>query len=177
MKALLSITALTALFSFSVFAAHHDEPAPALSVEEKMTMNAPVDVVWNTIKDFDNVSFWHPAIVKTDLIGGKNNVPGAIRLLTLYDGGRITETLLSYDASKKTYSYAINDGVVPVSQYYATIQATAIDATTSEVVWKSSFKRRDLSATPAEGQDDATAVNVITSVFQGGLIHLKKIVE
>ena len=177
MKALLSITALTALFSFSVFAAHHDELAPALTVEEKVTINAPVDTVWNTVKNFNDLGIWHPAVAKTEIIGGKNNVRGAIRLLTLQDGGRITETLLAFDASKKTYSYAINDGVLPVSQYFSTITVNAVDAKTTEVVWQSSFKRRDLSAKPAEGQDDAAAVNVVTSVYQGGLGNLKKISE
>ena len=177
MKALFSIVALTALFSFSAFAAHHAEPAPALTVEEKITINAPAEKVWNTVKNFNDLGAWHPAVAKTDLIGGKNNVRGAIRLLTLQDGGKITETLLAFDESKKTYSYAINDGVLPVSQYFSTVTVTAIDAKITEVVWQSSFKRRDLSHTPAEGQDDTTATTVVTAVYQGGLNHLKKISE
>jgi len=47
----------------------------------------------------------------------------------------------------------------------------------SIVVWDGTFKRKDTSATPAEGQDDATAVKVITSVYRGGLDNLKKISE
>jgi mxaD protein len=177
MNSLLNTLLLTAFFSFSAFADHHAALAPALTVEEKITINTPADKVWNTVKNFNDLGAWHPAVATTELIGGKNNVRGTMRVLTLQDGGKITETLLTFNEREKTYSYAINEGALPVNQYYSTITVSAVDANSTEVVWQSSFKRKDLSHTPVKGQDDESAFNVITAVYQGGLNNLKTISE
>ena len=44
-------------------------------------------------------------------------------------------------------------------------------------MWNANFARKDLSATPAKGQDDAAATDTIHAVFKGGLENLKKITE
>lgn len=150
--------------------------AKTLSVTERVTISASVSKIWNNVNNFGDLGAWHPAVAKTEIVDGTNNQQGAVRLLTLGDGGQIKETLTAYDAAGKTYSYIINEGVLPVSDYASTITVMpAGDGT--EVVWKGSFKRKDLSASPVEGQDDLTAVNTISTVYQAGLDNLKKISE
>jgi mxaD protein len=154
-----------------------DKSAGNLSAVEKVTINAPAAKVWAKASNFGDLGAWHPAVAKTEITSGTNNTKGAVRLLTLGDGGKITETLTAYDAAGMTYSYVINEGVLPVSNYASTIQVKAIDAGSSEVTWTGNFKRKDLSANPAKGADDEAATNTAHAVYSGGLDNLKKITE
>ncbi len=151
--------------------------AKTLNVAEKIEINAPASIVWSKVKNFGDLGAWHPAVAKTEIVGGKNNVKGAVRLLTLQDGGTIKEKLLFYNAKGMTFEYQILEGVLPVSSYVSWISVRGSKTGATTVVWKSSFKRKDTSANPAEGQDDAAAVKTITSVYKAGLENLKKISE
>ncbi len=165
---------------FTLLAACAHKPmsnAANLSVTEKVTINASADKVWTKAHNFGDLGAWHPAVAKTEMIGGNNNQSGAVRLLTLQDGGTIKETLTAYDANRKTLSYVINEGVLPVSNYASTLTVNPVSANISEVTWAANFKRKDLSDKPATGQDDEAASKTITAVFQGGLANLKKITE
>lgn len=150
--------------------------APTLHVEEKVVINAPADKVWEKINNFGDLGAWHPAVAKTEIIDGTNNQVGAIRRLTLQDGGQITEVLTAYDSTANTYSYAITEGVLPVSGYASTIQVIPAGSE-SEVVWAGNFKRKDRSTNPTKGQDDETATSTISAVYRGGLDKLRKMME
>ncbi len=151
--------------------------ASNLSAEEKVTINAPAAKVWAKVGNYGDLGAFHPAVAKTEIKSGTNNTKGAVRLLTLGDGGTVNETLTSYDAAAMSYAYVINEGVLPVSSYSAKIMVKPISANVTEVVWSADFKRKDLSATPAKGQDDEAATGTIHAVFKGGLDNLKKITE
>jgi mxaD protein len=151
--------------------------ASTLSVEERVTVNAPASVVWAKVNNFGDLGAWHPAVAKTEIVAGDNNQVNATRLLTLQDGGTIKETLTAYNEPLMAYSYVINEGVLPVSHYASTIQVKPLTASTSEVIWKGNFKRKDLSASPAKGQDDETALNTIHAVYRGGLDNIQKVIQ
>ena len=172
-KSLYTVAALVMAFSMNVFAAS----AKTLAVEEKMELNVSADVAWAKINNFGDLGAWHPAVAKTEITAGTNNEKGAVRVLTLQDGGKITEKLHAYNSKKMSYEYEIVEGVLPVSHYVSTIAVKAEGTGKSVVIWKGHFKRKDSAATPAAGQDDETAVKTITSVYKGGLENLKKLVE
>ena len=172
MKKLASALLVSALFvSLSVNAAN------VLKVKESVEINAPAAKVWGLAGDFGNLGAFHPAVAKTDIESGTNNVKGAKRLLTLQDGGTIHETLTAFNAKKTMMSYIITESVLPVSDYSATLKVIPMGKSKSKVVWNAAFKRADQAATPAEGKDDATATKTITGVFRGGLDNLKKLAE
>ena len=173
MKSTLLISALLLSASLNVFA----DNAKTLTVKEEVAINAPAAKVWEKVSNFNDLGAWHPAVKTTEIVACENNKVGAERLLTLQDGGTIKEKLLAYNAKAKTFKYSIMEGVLPVSDYVSTVTVKATGKNTSKVIWKGNFKRKDVSAMPAEGQDDATAVKVVTSVYQGGLENLKKISE
>ncbi|MEO5561593.1 MAG: SRPBCC family protein [Dokdonella sp.] len=158
--------------SGSVFAA-----APVLNVRESVTVHASPDVVWGKIRDFDGVSAWHPAVAKDQIIAGSNNMVGAERMLTLRNGGTVTEKLLAYDARHRRYRYAIRMGVLPVSDYVATISVKAAGLNRSKVTWTGTFKRKHVAANPPANADDATATKTMVGVYRAGLDNLKKIIE
>ena len=166
MKYSLLIASLLVSTSFNVFA----DEAKALSAHEEVTINAPAAKVWSTVSNFNDLGAWHPAVNSTEIVLGVNNKVGAVRLLTLQDGGTIKEKLLAYKAKGKTFKYSILEGVLPVSDYVSSVTVKADGKEKSVVVWEGSFKHKD-------GSDDETAVKTMTSVYRGGLDNLKKISE
>ncbi|MGC1521651.1 MAG: SRPBCC family protein, partial [Steroidobacteraceae bacterium] len=87
----------------AAWAATSNAPAAAgadtvawLHVSKTIRVNAPADMVWNAVKDFDAINTWHPAVDKDEIVEGKNNKAGAVRLLTLKGGGTIKERLLRF---------------------------------------------------------------------------------
>lgn len=173
MKYSLLVASLLIGTSVHVFAGD----AKSLKAHEEVSINASADKVWGKVSNFNDLGAWHPAIKSTEIVSGENNKVGAERLLTLQDGGTIKEKLVGYNAEAKTFKYEIIEGVLPVTSYVSTVTVKPAGKEKSTVVWNGNFKRKDISATPAEGQDDATAVKVITSVYRGGLDNLKKISE
>jgi mxaD protein len=175
----LSIIVSTALLSACATSggSSNSSAASNLMVEEKVTINAPASKVWVRAGNYGDLGAFHPAVAKTEITSGTNNTKGAVRLLTLGDGGTVNETLTSYDAAGMSYAYVINESVLPVSNYSAKIMVKPISANVSEVVWNANFKRKDLSASPAKGQDDEAATATIHAVFKGGLDNLKKLAE
>lgn len=151
--------------------------ANTLKVEESVDIKAPADKVWAKVSNFNDLGAWHPAIKSTEITSGENNKVGATRLLTLQDGGTVKEKLLGYDSKKMTFKYGIIESVLPVSSYVSSVTVIAEKDNTTKVVWKGSFKRKDLSDKPAAGQDDAAATKTIDGVYRAGLDNLKKISE
>jgi mxaD protein len=151
--------------------------APMLKVTKSVEIDAPLDKVWDTIKDFGALDKWHPALASDKIVEGKDNEVGAVRLLTLKDGGTIKEKLLAHSDGKHAYRYAILEGVLPVSNYTSSIRASAAGKNRTKVVWTGSFQRKDTGDKPAENANDKTATDTMSSVYQAGLDNLKKMAE
>ena len=64
--------------------------SPQLNVKKSITIAAPADKVWDTVKDFNGWTHWHPALASDEIVSGTNNAVGAVRLLTLKGGGTIS---------------------------------------------------------------------------------------
>jgi len=173
MKFSLLLASMLIITTHNAFA----DEAKNLKVHEEVSIDASPAKVWEKISNFNDLGAWHPAVKTTEIVTGMNNKVGAERLLTLQDGGTIKEKLLKYNAKAKTFKYSIIEGVLPVSSYVSSVTVKQVGKDKSLVIWNGTFKRKDVSASPAEGQDDATAVKVITSVYRGGLDNLKKISE
>jgi mxaD protein len=151
--------------------------APQLHVTKTVTINAPADKVWNSVKDFDALKTWHPAVDKVEIVEGKNNKVGAVRLLTLKGGGTIKERLLRFNPAKHSFAYEIVEGVLPVSDYRSRLAVSAAGDNASTVVWSGRFKRKNVGANPADNENDKIAVDTISGVYQAGLDNLKKMLE
>jgi mxaD protein len=152
--------------------AHGPTPQKA---EEKITVAAPAEKVWEALKNFADVS-WNPAITKTEASGG--NASGATRTITLKTGN-LVEGLDEYNDKDKMYGYRLsteNLEAFPVSFYSATIAVTPAGEG-SEVTWVGRFYRGDTSNFPPENLNDEAAVKAMTEFMQEGLKGLKAKVE
>jgi len=151
-------------------------PKP-LKVVETTTINAPIDKVWAAAKDFDGLDKWHPAIAKDEIIKGSNNLPGAVRALTIKDGPVIKEKLLAFSDAKHSFSYKFVDTPFPIKDYVSTLRFRSNPDGSTLVRWSSTFKRKNPADNPPEAESDAAGVKLITGIYQSGLANLKKIVE
>ena len=107
----------------------------------KIEIKAPVNKVWDTIKDFHDLS-WAPDVVPSvGKVGDKNgNEIGAKRILN----GVFHETLTELDPGSFSFAYSIDDGPGPVakdavSNYTGRVKVTASDAGCM-VEWSSTFE-------------------------------------
>lgn len=185
MKSYLCIPFLPFLF---VAVAHAHGPVRQ-KVEEEITINAPAQKVWGIIKDFGDMS-WLPTVKSTTVEGG--NTKGATRVLTLQNGGTITEELKKYDEGQMSYAYKITEmstaktishagaeekvPVLPVDNYAASIDLEAKGETTV-VHWKSGFYRAYTNNNPPPEMNEEAANTAVKAVFNEGLENLKKLAE
>ena len=127
---------------------------------------AGADAVWRVVRDFDGLPAWVPAISASELEGGAaSDQLGAVRKLTLGDGGIVRERLVALDDRARTLTYAILESPFPVQDYRATVHVVPVTSTgESFVSWSvlfdcepgeaerlSAFFRRDVFGGGLEG--------------------------
>ena len=170
---LLALTLGAALLQGTAWAA----PPKTLKVVESVEIKAPVVKVWDTVKDFDGLTKWHPGFSGCELVSGSNGKAGAVRKLTVKGGPSFTEKLLSYDGHHHSYHYSIIESPLPITDYSSTITVKAAGGGMTKVTWSGKFKRKNTSDNPPEAESDAGAVKLVKGVYRGGLDNLKKMLE
>jgi carbon monoxide dehydrogenase subunit G len=106
----------------------------------KKQINIPAEKAWATIRQFDGVDTYLPAVASCRVEG---EGVGAKRFCTLQDGVKLDETLEHLDDDQCTLIYSIVDGEMPFKNYVGTVQVNDLGNGQSEVEWKSSFEVGD----------------------------------
>jgi uncharacterized protein YndB with AHSA1/START domain len=128
------------------------------------TLPVPARTVWDAIGGFNSLAKWHPAVAKSE---ETKEGAATIRRLTLYGGGSIVERLEGKDDKKRTYSYSIVAGPLPVAAYRATLHVEENkDGKSSKVEWSSTFE--------PSGASEPEAVKVIRGIYEAGFENLRK---
>ncbi|MFM9913981.1 MAG: SRPBCC family protein [Methylophilaceae bacterium] len=154
-------------------AAHGPSPQ---KVEKEIVIKADPAKVWAMVKDFGGIHKWLPPVASTKL---ETKGEDTFRTLTLKDGGKILERLKSSDDKDMKLKYEIIEGVLPVTNYNATMTVKAgPGAGETTVVWLARFYRMyTLNPPIPAGQDDESALKAVNGVFDAGLPNLKKVLE
>jgi len=132
-------------------------------------INAPADRVWTTIRDFNAMPKWHPAIAESRIeANDPSDKVGCVRDFTLKDGGRVRERLLALSDFDYSCTYSILESPLGVSNYIATLKLTPVtDGNRSLVEWSAEFDCEP-------GREGALAELIGQGVFQGGFDALKR---
>ncbi len=138
-----------------------------IRIYKSSVIDAPVDLVWSKIRDFNGLPTWHPAVADSAIEDGHpSDKVGCIRNFNLQDGGNIREQLLAHSDIEYYTTYSILESPMPVAGYVATIKLTEItDGDRSFIEWSAEF---DTDAEP-----DMRAL-IGDGVFQGGFDALKE---
>jgi hypothetical protein len=142
-----------------------------LNVYQTIDIKASPQKVWDGIKNFDNLNGWHPAFASTVLTSGQNNVPGAMRKLTLKDGPSFDEELLAFDNGAMRLRYRIVGAApLPIDNYDSTIQVIPDGMNAATVVWRSSFVSQP-------GAKDDELMKGVAGLYQAGMQNAKRMLE
>jgi uncharacterized protein YndB with AHSA1/START domain len=128
------------------------------------TLPVPARTVWDAIGGFNSLAKWHPAVARSE---ESKEGTVTVRRLTLHGGGSIVERLDAKDDRKRTYTYSILEGPLPVAGYTATLHVEEDkDGKSCTVQWSSAFE-------PA-GASEPEAVKVIRGIYEAGFENLRR---
>jgi len=110
---------LTALACFAAQA--WGAEANELTASQSIRINAAPEAVWQVVGDYNGSPRWLPLVERSEIVFGKNNRVGAIRLITRRNGTKVTERLLEHDPQGMRMAYTYVDGAVMASDYFPVI--------------------------------------------------------
>jgi hypothetical protein len=90
---------------------------------------ASADAVWSLVRDFNSLADWHPAITASELTSGSGEEVGAVRKLTLGDGGIVVERLLVLDDADRRFTYEFVENPFGARRYVATLRVAPVTDT------------------------------------------------
>ena len=131
-------------------------------------IGAPADRIWQTIRDFNALPDWVPAVRESRIEGGQPaDQVGCVRAFRLQDGGFLRERLLALSDYDFSVTYAILESPMGVENYIATLKLAPItDGNRTFAEWTAEF-----DCDPA---NEAELIdNIGNNVFQAAFDALK----
>lgn len=140
-----------------------------VKVFESAVIGAPVEKVWEVVRDFNGLPVWHPAIEKSEIEEGRAaDSIGCVRNFYLTNGDNIRERLLGLDDVKHRCDYTILKSGMPLTDYHAVLSLVPItDSDETLAMWSAEFDT-------APEHKEELAETVGKGVFLGGLQALKE---
>ena len=131
-------------------------------------IDAPIEAVWEVLRDFNSHGGWHPAIAASQIEEGRaSDEIGCVRDFQLTTGGALREQLLSLSDRDHTLSYCILNAPIPLMGYVATIRLRPItDGNRTFWRWRGTFR------TPP-GEEAALARVVGEDIYEAGFAALR----
>jgi len=77
-------------------------------IEKQVTINAPLNKVWQVLADFNDVYTWAPTVTHSNGLDEKNNQVGAGRHCKIEGFGSIDEVITQWQ-EKEGFTYTISD--------------------------------------------------------------------
>ena len=132
-------------------------------VIRSIIMDAPVEAVWDVIRDFNGHDQWHPAVAESHMERGQpSDRVGSVRSFRLADGANLREQLLTLSDLEMSFSYCLLDTPVPLFNYVAHVRLSPVtDRDQTFWEWESRFD------TPA-GQGAELAALVGNDIYAAG---------
>jgi len=126
-------------------------------------LDAPVEDVWNIIRDFNGHDQWHPAVATSQIErSDSSDRVGCIRKFKLEDGSELREQLLTLSDMEQTFSYCLLDTPIPLFNYVSHVRLFPVTDTNATFwEWESQFD------TP-EGQEETLAGMVGENIYVAG---------
>jgi hypothetical protein len=140
-----------------------------VKVVKSTILEAPVEAVWEIVRDFNGHDRWHPIVADSVIERGQPvDKIGCVRRFHLKDGALLRETLLALSDADMAYSYCLNDTPVPLLNYVAHVRlAPVTDGDWTFWHWESRFD------TPP-GREAELKAMVAKNVYQAGFDAIRR---
>jgi len=136
-------------------------------IQVSSVIAAPVDRVWDHIRDFNSLPKWFPGVIDSHIeAGAVPNQPGCVRNFGLEGGVRIREQMLTISDQSHECKYKMIECPLPIANYVATVRLSPSDGNGTLVDINSQF-----DSPPAQEKE---MVGLLTSTYQGAFELLKK---
>lgn len=131
-------------------------------------IGAPADRIWQTVRDFNALPDWVPAVRESRIEGGQpSDQVGCVRAFRLEDGGFLRERLLALSDYDYSVTYAILESPMGVENYIATLKLMPVtDGGRTFAEWTAEF-----DCDPAAEAE--LVANIGNGVFQAAFDALK----
>lgn len=132
-------------------------------IVKSTVLNAPVEAVWEVLRDFNGHDVWHPAVADSEIERGlPSDRVGCVRRFHLAGGEELRELLLTLSDADMAFSYCLLDTPVPLLNYVAHVRlAPVTDGDRTFWHWESRFD------TPP-GREAELARTVGEDIYEGG---------
>ena len=138
-------------------------------VVRSTVIDAPIERVWQVLRDFNSHDRWHDVVETSRIEGGeRSDQVGCVRSFALRDGNRIREQLLALSDDEHRSTYCIVEATVPLLRYVATLTLKRVtDGDRTFWHWESTF------ATPP-GRERELSAMVARDVYEAGFENLRR---
>lgn len=143
-----------------------------VKVARSTVIDAPVEAVWEVIRDFNGHESWHPAVAASQIERGEaQDRIGCVRKFRLHDGAELREQLLTLSDMEMSFSYCLLDTPIPLFNYVAHCRLTPVtDGDLTFWEWESRFD------TP-KGREDELAALVGDGIYSAGFDAIRSYLE
>ena len=143
-----------------------------VQVQRSTVLDAPLEAVWEVLRDFNGHDRWHPAVSTSRLEGGRrSDQVGAVRDFRLTGGERVREQLLSLSDRDHRFRYAIVESDIPLNGYVAEVALKPVtDGNRTFWSWTSRF-------CPPPGREGELTRLVAEGVYEAGFAAIRALVE
>ena len=113
-------------------------------VVKSTILDAPIDVAWDVLRDFNGHGRWHPAVADSQIERGyPADKVGCVRRFHLADGSELREQLLTLSDLETCFSYCLLETPVPLFNYVAHVRLVPVtDGDRTFWQWESRFDTR-----------------------------------
>lgn len=128
-------------------------PRSTQSVQRTVTIDAPAEVVWAALRNFNEHDAWMEAIAQSaDFISwsGEPNQPGVERRFTVPGQPVFAERLVRVDDDARELAYSIVESPLAIDDHESTV-AVVEDGAGSVVTWTARFVSDDGTAAMLDG--------------------------
>lgn len=131
-------------------------------------IEAPIEAVWDLLRDFNGHDRWHPAVATSQIERGRDaDRIGSVRRFRLAGGEELREQLLALSDAETTFSYCLLDTPIPLLNYVAHVRL--IPVTESDHTFWEWTCRFD---TPA-GREKELEAQVGTGIYEAGFAAIR----
>ncbi|WP_108661838.1 SRPBCC family protein [Acuticoccus kandeliae] len=112
-----------------------------VKVVKSTIIDAPVEAVWEVLRDFNGHDRWHPAVADSQMErGAPTDRVGGVRRFHLADGSELREQLLTLSDLDMAFTYCLIDTPIPLLNYVAHVRLHPVtDGDMTFWHWESRF--------------------------------------